>query len=112
LYYAINSHKNINRYRDYYCLDKSISTEIRLPDKTHEGRKIENISLYELASGLKLIVTNSVGINKDGLFRGLIKLLDHSKTTDKITERLDKALTILLDSKEIYSDGTYYFVKK
>lgn len=112
LYYAINAHKNINRYKDYYCLDKTISTELRVPAENEEPRKIENISLYELASGLKLIITNNVGINKDGLFKAIIKLLGHSKTTDKIHERLEKALTILIDSKEIHTDGIYYFKKK
>lgn len=112
LYYAINAHKNINRYKDYYCLDKNISTELRVPAENDEPRKIEYISLYELASGLKKIITNNVGINKDGLFKAIIKLLGHSKTTDKIHERLEKSLNILIENKEIQTDGIYYFKRK
>jgi len=109
-YCAINEHKNILRHNDYYCLNKNISTNLRTPSNQQERRALEDISIYELADGLKTIIEECVGIDKTGLYKTAIKLLGYYSLSPKMENVLNKAIDLLITNKTIYLQDNQYFV--
>ena len=58
-------------------------------------RLIEEISVDELKDGIYKIVSFNNGINIDGCYKALIKLLGYTRITDNTKEILDDALVYL-----------------
>lgn len=107
-YCAIAQHPKVLRHNDYYCLDKNISTSLRVPSDLAFKRDIEEISLYELSSGLYSIIKECVGVDKQGLFKTLIKQLGYHILSERMAERLTKALEILLENKSVVLEDNEY----
>lgn len=64
---------------------------LRVPSVGSNIRDISNISIEELAYGMKEILINNKNIDKTSLYKTLRATLGFKRTTDKITQSFDKA---------------------
>lgn len=96
-------------FRDGFLYLKGQNTfPLRVPG---DKREIKNIALEELASGLKMIIEQNIGVTKEGLFKTLINLLGFNRSGEAIVSRLDLALNYLIKKKIVREKkGQYYLV--
>ena len=94
-------------FRDGFLYLKGQNTfPLRVPG---DKREIKNIALEELASGLKMIIEQNIGVTKEGLFKTLINLLGFNRSGEAIVSRLDLALNYLIKKKIVREKkGQYY----
>jgi len=100
------------KVEEYYTTDISAPIELRLPKNGVGVRDIPQISKIELANGLKQIIKNNMGINKEGLFRTLANLLGFTRIGNNITSNLEAALNFLLMKREIKKRDDLYFINE
>jgi very-short-patch-repair endonuclease len=86
---------------DYFWHSKMKIPIFRVPDKGQLPRAINYISPEEIAEGMKIIIGNSIGIEKEALFLQMCKILGFNRTGGKILGYLDKAFDFLETQRKI-----------
>ncbi len=87
-----------------YLKDKPIPM-LRIPSaKATTIREIRQISLEELAGGIKELLRQNVSAEKAGLYRFMAQQLGFGHVGDAIIHRLDEALQLIADEIEINGD--------
>ena len=94
---------------DFYVVDKEMNITLRIPKKGAEPREITLIPSLEIASGLYVFVSHTVGITEKGLFDTIANLLGFTRVGPKIQEKLTESLKILIDSNKVKLVDNQYF---
>lgn len=94
---------------DYYVVDKNMMVKLRVPKQGDEPRDIMHISNVELSSGMYVLIQNSVGITKNGLFNTIVNLLGYTRIGTNMQQKLEDSLGILLNKNLVkFVDGEYF----
>lgn len=109
--HAIRQFKSICKIKDYYVTDVNMEIEMRIPKDGETPRDITMISTDELASGMFVVIKNSVGITKEGLFATMTNLLGFARKGNNITTKLGDTLNQLINSGKIKTVGEEIFIK-
>ena len=87
----------------------STKTHTNLSLRLNSNRNIEHVHILELEDAIYNIVKKSNGIEKDGCFKTVAKLLGYSRMSENAYDYLQNALVFLmLEGKVIEKDGRLY----
>jgi very-short-patch-repair endonuclease len=85
--------------------------EFRIPSKYSEPRDIKFIAKEELAEGMKIIINNSIGIEKYVLFQEVAKVLGFSRIGDNIHVYLEQAFKYMENKNYIETKNNMISLK-
>jgi hypothetical protein len=77
------------------------SCMLRLPADGDTPREIKYIEPQELANGLKVLLSQNLAVEKQGLFKCLAKQLGFSRISDAAQQRMEEALALLGDDVQM-----------
>ena len=100
----------IFKVSDYYVVDRKMKIELRVPKANTQPRDILMIPTIELSSGMFIIIKNNLGINKEGLFSTITKLLGFSRMGTNIQAKLEEALQNLILGRVVKEEDGEYFL--
>ncbi|MDE6613829.1 MAG: hypothetical protein K2K28_04685, partial [Clostridia bacterium] len=72
-------------------------------------REVKEVSLEELASGMRTLLRLNVSVDREGLFREIINQLGFNRLTEPVKQRLNAALKLL--DGETQTDGSRITLK-
>ena len=85
------------------------SCMLRVPAEGDTPREIKYIEPQELANGLKVLLSQNLTVEKQGLFKCLAKQLGFSRISDAAQQRMEEGLALLGD--EVEFDGNLLSLK-
>ena len=75
-------------------------------------RDIKYISDYELANGFYILITQSVSISREGLYKSMTNLLGFNRTGEAIVSRYNGIIDMMKARKFIAEEDGLLFVAK
>ena len=100
----------IHKIGEFYYTDKNLDVKMRIPKDGDIPRDILMISDKEIESGMLMVIKNSIGITKEGLFSTISKLLGFNHLGERIQRKLNSCLDNLLISAKIKKEDEQYIL--
>lgn len=105
--------KEIELVDNFYWLKDKKIVKVRIPQKNDTPRKIEYISINELAEAMKVIIKQSFSIKKEDLIQATSKTFGFQRMGPAISKRLNTTFDYLIENKKIKEeDGKVTLFKK
>lgn len=86
---------------DFYWLKGGKNISVRIPKENDIPRKIEYISIEELAQAMYVIINQSFSIKKEDLFLTTTRIFGFQRLGPTISQRLEKAFYYLLKNYKV-----------
>lgn len=92
---AMNLDLSKYEFKNDFIYIKNKEIKLRVPENGSSVRNISNISLEEIASGMKVILVNNKYIKKEDLYKTLSKTMGYKRLNDSILKRFDESFEVL-----------------
>ena len=84
----------------FYCGETPEISMLRVPLGSNP-RDLKHISIYEIAGALEKLIQVNKTVNKDSLFHAIVDLLNISRLTENVENRLAESLSLIQDEIDI-----------